>query len=89
MTHLAQNLVSNQCSVNSSENSGYLVEDNGGLCRTEYAKIPALAVRRPDLSESPDLPLIAILSDSLNLRSVVPYQVKMELTLSASYCLER
>lgn len=89
MTHLAQSLVSNQSSVNSSENSGYLVEDNGGLCRTEYEKTPALAVRRPDLSESPDLPLIAILSDSLNLCSVVSCQAKTELTLSALYCLER
>lgn len=51
-----------------------------------YEKSPALAIRRP---KSPDLSLNVILSDYLNLCSIVSYQAKMELLLFASTCFEK
>ena len=51
-----------------------------------YEKSPALAIRRP---KSPDLSLNVILSDYLNLCSIVSYQAKMELLLFASNWFEK
>lgn len=81
VTRAARSLASSKCSINSSENDGYLDKGNGVLRREVYLKRPpALAVRRPDLSESLDLSLTVILTYSLISNSTAQFLSRLKWT---------